>query len=161
MLYDIIEATQAHAEFLAQCRYAMFVAMYPNEDFSQKKEQFIALAEAYYRDHDNLSEQLSVIATYDGKPVGCGTALLQQRPPSIKHYRNIFSYILNVYVMPEHRGKQLARKMMEALHERSEQRGAHTVSLHASEMGFPVYTGMGYEKVENYLEMALKLDENQ
>ncbi len=161
MRYDIIDATKNHALFLAQCRYAMFAAMYPKEDLSAKKDSFIAEAERYFRQHEATEQLQSVIATCDGKPVGCGTALLQLRPPSIKHPVNIFSYILNVFVMPEHRGKQLARKMMDALHERSEQHGAHTVSLHASEMGFPVYTGLGYEKVENYLEMALKLDENQ
>lgn len=65
------------------------------------------------------------------------------------------AYILNVYVEPEHRGRGLAKALLKELLGWCQKQGFTIVSLHASEMGKPVYERLGFTSTN---EMRLRFD---
>jgi len=52
--------------------------------------------------------------------------------------------VFAVATVPDARGRGLARRLQYVLLQRARQRGAHTTTLQASEMGRPVYASLGY-----------------
>jgi GNAT superfamily N-acetyltransferase len=80
--------------------------------------------------------------------------LLQSSPPRPWEVQSRRAYLLNLYVYPEHRRKGIARLLAEASVEWCRREGFVTVSLHASELGRPLYEALGFEPTN---EMRLKL----
>ena len=64
--------------------------------------------------------------------------------------------ILNVYTLPTHRQRGLARRLLETLHEWCRAEGIERVVLNASVFGKPLYDSMGYV-VSDEPMMRLKL----
>jgi GNAT superfamily N-acetyltransferase len=63
--------------------------------------------------------------------------------------------ILNVYTRPESRRQGLARLLMESALAWCRDNGVHTVILHASEAGRPLYESMGFQATSE-MRMVLK-----
>jgi ribosomal protein S18 acetylase RimI-like enzyme len=153
--FEIVPASPSDIPLLADYRFAMFVDMNPESDLSGIKGDFLAAARRYYEERLAGADELSLVARRGGEPVGCGTIMFQLRPPHAKHLRNLFGYILNVYVRPEFRKRGVASAIMRALHEEARRRGARRVGLHASAAGAPVYRRLGYVCKESYMEVEL------
>jgi len=64
------------------------------------------------------------------------------------------AYILNMYTEPEYRKRGIARRIMNAILDFCRAEGLHSVSLHASEFGRPLYVSIGFEPTN---EMRLRL----
>jgi len=62
-------------------------------------------------------------------------------------------WIVNVYTEPAYRRRGLARRLMEAMIEWCRERGYHSINLHASPYGRPLYQSMGFEPTN---EMRLR-----
>ena len=62
--------------------------------------------------------------------------------------------MLNVYTNPEHRGRGLARMLMEHILGWARAQGFATVELHASDEGRPLYEKLGFGQTN---EMRLVL----
>jgi GNAT superfamily N-acetyltransferase len=80
--------------------------------------------------------------------------LLQSSPPRPWEVQSRRAYLLNLYVYPEHRRQGIARLLTEAGLEWCRREGFATVSLHASELGRPLYQSLGFEPTN---EMRLEL----
>ena len=80
-----------------------------------------------------------------GGDVVAGAGLLwKDFPPNADTDSTVRAYLLNVYVVPEHRGHALARFMVEAALDECRTRGVNTVTLTASEAGRPTYERLGF-----------------
>jgi GNAT superfamily N-acetyltransferase len=80
--------------------------------------------------------------------------LLQSSPPRPWEVRSRRAYLLNLYVDPQHRRQGIARLLTEASVAWCRREGFATVSLHASELGRPLYKSLGFEPTN---EMRLRL----
>lgn len=81
----------------------------------------------------------------DGRVIaGVGLILLDWPPHFLHPYNAERGYILNVFVEPEYRGQGLAKKLMVLADEEFCRRGVAFAVLHASDMGRPVYEGLGW-----------------
>jgi ribosomal protein S18 acetylase RimI-like enzyme len=152
---EIMKAKKEDIPIMSEYRYLMFAEMFPDDDFSNRKEKFVQDTKDYYQRHLNDRGQLSVCARSGGEIIGCGTILFQERPPSLKHPVNLTGYILNIYVKADYRRMKVATKVMKALHDEASRQGVHRIGLHASTAGAHVYTKLGYNKKESYLELDL------
>lgn len=82
--------------------------------------------------------------TEDGQ-VAAGAGLwLNEWIPHPYDARTIRGYILNVYTVPEHRRRGLARQLVETILDYCRERDIHVVALHASEGGRPIYESLGF-----------------
>jgi GNAT superfamily N-acetyltransferase len=66
--------------------------------------------------------------------------------------------VYNVYTEPAHRGRGLARRIMETIHSWCRAQGLKTVALNASEFGRPLYESMGYQPNPAFLKLTLEDD---
>ncbi|MDE1467492.1 GNAT family N-acetyltransferase [Aurantiacibacter sp. D1-12] len=81
-----------------------------------------------------LANSMCVAAWYAGAQVGFARAVTDQAT---------FAYLADVYVLEEHRGKGLARAMVQALHRHSELQGLRRWML-ATLDAHPLYRSLGW-----------------
>lgn len=94
------------------------------------------------------------VAEADGVVVaGAGAIIYPWAPgPVVMDSRMVF--VFNVYTAPQHRGRGLARRLMEAIHAWCRDQGIERLALNASPAGLPLYASMGYEV---YAEPMMRL----
>lgn len=97
------------------------------------------------------------IAQAQDAPVG-GLGMMEiDWPPHPSHPAQARrGYVLNVFVEPEHRGRGLARMLMNMAADEGRRRGLQLMVLHATAMGRPLYERLGWAATA---EMALDLAE--
>ena len=74
-------------------------------------------------------------------------------PPHWMHPQPLRAYVLNVYTVPEYRGKGHAQQLMRLVIKECERRAVSTIVLHASPLGRPVYEKLGFAPTD---EMMLR-----
>jgi GNAT superfamily N-acetyltransferase len=60
-----------------------------------------------------------------------------------------------MYTLPEHRGRGIATVLFERLLDEARERGYKKISLHATDMGRPIYEKFGFSGVDNEMELKL------
>jgi GNAT superfamily N-acetyltransferase len=77
--------------------------------------------------------------------IAAGAGLwLVEWPPQMMDFSPFRGYIMNVFTEPGHRNHGHARQLVHTILDWCKQNGIHTVSLHASECGRPVYASLGF-----------------
>ena len=101
-------------------------------------EQFIraAFADGSYR---------AWLAEIEGRVVGGGAVHIIPWIPGYADPTPCRAYVHSVYVEPEFRRRRIAWSVMEAIIAWCRERGLRSVTLHASELGRPLYAGMGFQ----------------
>jgi GNAT superfamily N-acetyltransferase len=101
-----------------------------------------------------------VIEAGDAPPGGTivagGGATIIPWPPGPRNRGARLAFVYNVYTEPEHRGRGLARRVMDALHGFCRDEGIGALALNASTFGQPLYESLGYQ-VANSPMMVLSL----
>ena len=97
---------------------------------------------------------LGVIAEIDGKIAATGGICFHNHPPSYSNPTGKSACLLNMYTVPEFRGRGAARKIVEFLLIQAQDNGCCQVFLNASSMGKPLYQKIGFTDVAD--EMVYK-----
>ena len=92
--------------------------------------------------------------TNEGRVVAGGGLIVHEWPATPRSSDTQRAYILNVYTEPDYRQRGLARRIMNAILDCCRAEGFHSISLHASEFGRPLYESMGFQPTN---EMRLRL----
>jgi GNAT superfamily N-acetyltransferase len=90
------------------------------------------------------------LAMEDRNVVGGCALSVQKMLPSSRNRTGLQAYLHNMYVEPEYRGRGIATALLTFIFELCQKRGIQRFSLHASEMGRPLYERIGFEKSDNY-----------
>lgn len=135
-------ATAADADELIRLRLA-----YLADDFGELSDEQVAALPAelvrYFERH--LERDLLVFAAREGGIiVACAWLLLVEKPPSPRFPHGRTGVLFNVYTMPEHRRRGLARRVMERLLEEARAMALDVVELHATDDGYPLYLSLGF-----------------
>ena len=96
-----------------------------------------------------------VIEDVSGRLVAVAGLVLHVRAPGPRGIEPYQGYVSSVYVLPEHRLRGLARRLMEVIHDVCRTEGVRIVNLHASDAGRALYASMGYVATD---EMRLVLE---
>ncbi|MDE1820026.1 MAG: GNAT family N-acetyltransferase [Euryarchaeota archaeon] len=78
-------------------------------------------------------------------PLGSGCVWLREGPPRPRWTRGTFPYIMNMYTVPEARGRGVATRILKEALRWCRTQGFPRVVLNASDMGRPVYARVGFE----------------
>jgi GNAT superfamily N-acetyltransferase len=142
-VFVIREATLNELPILIDQRRNMYLDMgYTDTDRLDSLEQAFAqwaqdrIADGHYRNW--------IIESHDGLIVAGAGLWLIEYPPQMMDFEPYRAYIMNVYTDPEFRGRGLAKQLIQTLLNWCHENGIHTVSLHASEAGRPVYEALGF-----------------
>jgi GNAT superfamily N-acetyltransferase len=90
-------------------------------------------------------------------PVSGGGAAIVPWPPGPRYPGTRLAYVYNVYTEPEHRGRGLARRVMQAIHDFCRTEGIGSLALNASKFGQPLYEALGYRVAQSPM-MFLSLE---
>jgi GNAT superfamily N-acetyltransferase len=84
-----------------------------------------------------------------GEVVAGGGITVLPWPPGPHHPGGHVAWVYNIYTEPFHRGRGLARRVMDAIHEWCRGAGIQSIALSASSDGRPLYESMGYHLSES------------
>lgn len=83
--------------------------------------------------------------TAQGAALGSALVHLREAPPRPRWTRGELPYVMNVYTVPEARGRGVATGLLEEILHWCRARGFPRVTLNASDMGRGVYERLGFE----------------
>ena len=99
----------------------------------------------YMRRALSTGELACWLADVNGRPAGSAGVVVLRKPPGAVELSGREAYILNVYTLPEHRGRGIATALTERVLEWCEAEGIRKISLHATEGGARIYRRFGFE----------------
>lgn len=100
---------------------------------------------AYFELHLDYDLLAFVARDDEGMIVSCAWLLLVTKPPSPRFPHGQTGTLFNVYTMPEHRRRGLARRVMEQLLGTAYELDLDVVELNATEDGYELYRSLGFE----------------
>ena len=123
---------------------------YLSADFGELDAKQIEALErelpAYFELHLDYDLLAFVARDGEGGPiVCCAWLLLVTKPPSPRFPHGQTGTLFNVYTVPEHRRRGLARQVMLRLLDAARVLNLDVVELHATEDGYPLYRSLGFE----------------
>ena len=143
---DIDELIRLRLAFIAEDSGAL----------SNRQEQCI---EEQLRDYFNRKlgkELIALVARDEECIVAVAYLLLMEMPANARLQNGLYGEVLNVYTLPQYRGKGLCTTLMQHLIEYGKKCGLGCIDLCATENGYPIYAKLGFkEKVQNYKDMRL------
>ncbi|WP_291430107.1 GNAT family N-acetyltransferase [Deinococcus sp.] len=134
-------ATPADAALIQSQRTAMFTDM--GSDAAGLKRVYEAGA-AWHARMLACGAYTGLLVESGGEVIAGVGILWTDLPPNADTDSSVRAYVLNVYVRPEHRGRRLARTLMQAALAECRARGVDIVTLTASDAGRPTYEALGF-----------------
>lgn len=151
MSYTIRQASAADVPVLVQHRESMFLEMGTAADWT-------AMAEAcghWYTQAMAGGIFRGWVAETDGIAVGGAGLIVLPWSPGPTRVDARMGWVINVFVDPDHRGRGVARQLMEAIHAWCREQGVERLALNATEAGARIYRDLGYTAVA---QPMLRLD---
>ena len=83
------KAEKKDAAILAEYRFRMFNEIFPDDNLTKRKTEIVNECTRYYLNNINSKNHYSVIALVGKTIIGCGTMLLEEKPPNPRHKTNL------------------------------------------------------------------------
>jgi GNAT superfamily N-acetyltransferase len=146
------EATKDDSKWILRHRLGMFKDMGESEDFVEETR---LLTEGYLK-KDWTKHYRYFLIEDDGQVIG-GCGLSTFRIPPMAHQKSgLYSYLSNMFVEPEHRGKGVGRKLLIHVIDYCRAEDIGIILLHASNLGYPLYTSEGFNSPDWLLHLLVK-----
>jgi GNAT superfamily N-acetyltransferase len=152
--YTIRRATLDDVEEMVRLRHDMQAEM-GERPGSVDADAIVDATREYFQKQLNGAHFTGFLAEADGKIVGTGAFVVYDTPPSTANPSGTDAYVLNMYTVPEYRGRSIARDILKALLDRAYEEGARRVWLRTSAQARPVYEHLGFESRDNYMQRFL------
>jgi len=149
---QIRPATASDAGVIAKFRVLLFREMGRLEgdelEFAQASENYFDWALSTEREVAWLAEDM-------GEIVAVLSMMREPMPPKPGRTRLVEAYIHNVYVLPSHRMRGLAKRLTDAALKYAREEGIRRIRLYTSEEARWLYENLGFTPHGRYLEMKL------
>ncbi len=147
-------ATIEDLEELVEKRMAMRAEREESE-CSLSIEDFSSRTREYFQKHIPDESFIAWVAIDIGAIVATSGLCVHHVPPTYGNPSGKVAYLVNMYTVPEHRGKGIASKLLEYLVEEARQRGCGRVTLNTSKSGRRVYEKFGFRDMAGEMEYVL------
>jgi ribosomal protein S18 acetylase RimI-like enzyme len=114
------------------------------EYYAATREPYIATYCAAMREEMRAGRMCAWLAEADGASVAAVTLVTWLVPPTLEHARRVRGQVSNVYTRPAYRRRGISRALMCLLLDYAREQPIHRVLLWPSEMGRPLYAGLGF-----------------
>jgi GNAT superfamily N-acetyltransferase len=118
-------------------------------------EAMAAACARWYADALPAGTYRGWMAELDAAVIGGSGMIVTPWSPGPSRLDPRMAWVYNVFVDPGHRGRGVARQLMEAMHAWCREQGIERLALNATEAGARVYQGLGYAVVA---EPMMRLD---
>ena len=112
--------------------------------------QFKEITRCYFENGD----QTTLLALDNGEAVACATVCYMKCLPTRDHQKGLRAHIMNVYTRAAYRRQGIAQKLVEMLISEAREKGVTHISLEATDMGRPLYGGVGFHESDEYMEIS-------
>lgn len=112
----------------------------------------------YYRAALTKGTHIACFAKQNGVTVGCGGVCFYREMPSPDNPNGLCAYLMNIYVHPSCRHRQVGQSIVRWLVFQAEQRDCSKIYLETSEAGRNMYRTIGFTEMNDF--MALKQEKN-
>lgn len=110
--------------------------------------------EAYYIRHLAENDHTAFFALNEqSEVVGCGGICYQAEMPSPDNMTGLCGYLMNIYTVPEIRGRGVGRKIIEALIADARARNTGKIYLESSEAAKDLYEEVGFSPMKDYYQL--------
>jgi GNAT superfamily N-acetyltransferase len=144
---DLDELVRLRIEFLKE------VQAIETREHSEE-ELATSLREYLYKNLQN-DEFVAWLAIYGTEIVATSGLCFYQITPGFTLIDGKIAYILNIYTLPNQRGKGIGKQIFDHILQEAIGRGYKRISLHASEDGLPVYEKFGFRLTGDEMELRL------
>ncbi|HEX5324642.1 MAG TPA: GNAT family N-acetyltransferase [Capsulimonadaceae bacterium] len=152
--YHIRRATPADIPILAELRLDFL-----RETASFFKREVSAALEKATRDYLSKAvpsgDFIAWLAEADGQVVATSGLVFFQRPPTPGSLSGLDAYVLNMYTLPDWRGKGIATALLKQIIEYVKTTPARRVSLRATDAGRAIYDKFGFRVSGDYMDLVL------
>lgn len=89
---------------------------------------------------------------YEGEEiVGCGGVCLYSEMPSPDNPNGKCAYIMNIYVLPEYRGRKIGKEIVTWLIRQAKNMDINKIYLESTDKGRFMYESLGFEPMRNMM----------
>ena len=134
-------ATADDIDELMQSRLEMLCVVNDLEPDYVFSDDFVAASRRYFLEGDHTT----VLASEDGKIIGCASMCFIDIMPTFSHPTGKRAHLMNVYTDAAHRRQGIACRMIGILTEDAWKRGVTEISLDTTESGRPLYAKCGFK----------------
>ena len=151
--FEISVAKVEDTELLVKHRIEMFIDILPE---MTKQAQALEIPTRDWIKTKLLESKLIgfIVKTQDSKVAGSGCIWLRNEPPRIFSPDLESPYLMSIYTEKGFRQRGVASIIVKSAINWCKENGFHTISLHASEAGIPIYEAFGFKPTS---EMRLRL----
>jgi GNAT superfamily N-acetyltransferase len=102
-----------------------------------------------------VGEFLAWVAEDQERIIAASGLVFNQKPPHGRNRSGKEGFVLNMYTLPDRRGRGIATALMQTIVQFVREQGVTCIRLHASEDGMGIYTKLGFRP--DHSEMVLDL----
>lgn len=149
------KATPSDVEDLIRLRMA-FLKEVQKPETSQLDDVTLEHAlRMYFQKSVENEDFVAWLALHEGEIVATSGLCFFQIAPGFTLQDGKIAYILNIYTLPEWRGKGLGKQIFDHILQEAKNRGYKRISLHASDEGKPIYEKFGFRLTRDEMELRL------
>ncbi len=110
---------------------------------------------AYYIKHlsDGTHTACFSFNEENGEIVGCGGICYQEEMPSPDNLTGTNGYLMNIYTLPEYRGRGVGRKIIDFLVDEAKRKGTGKIYLESSKDAKHLYEEIGFSDMQDYMKL--------
>ena len=110
---------------------------------------------AYFREALHTGSFAAYLAFEGTTAIASSGMVLRTLPPSHSRPRGREAYVLNMYTVPEHRGKGIGNDLLQRCIAFAREHGCDRISLHGVSGARSMYERIGFAPVESEMRLAL------
>ncbi len=145
-------ATLKDIDELVECRLEMRLEREAG-NMAMGIEEFRSRNYDYFKNHLPDNSFISWIALDEGNIVATSGLCFFSAPPTFSNPSGNTAYVMNIYTKPGYRNRGLASKLMGHIIREAKSRKCGKLTLHASDMGRPIYEKLGFRNVGGNMEL--------
>lgn len=145
-------ATSEDLEVVTDLRLR-FLAEHREVEPSQFPSGFRSTTSEFLRRHDEARTSRSWLADEGGLIIGVVTMLLLDLAPRPEDVSGREGYIVNMYVLPSHRGRGVGRALLGECLEAATELSLRRLLLYATDDGQPLYASAGFATNPRWMEL--------
>ncbi len=149
------KATINDAEVLTRLRIEFLKGVQPAETRQYSEAELQVSLNEYFSKNLENEQFVAVLAISDGEIIATSGLCFFQITPGFTLIDGREAYILNIFTLPEWRGKGIGKRIFELILQEAIDRGYKRIALHATDAGRPMYEKFGFKLSGDEMTLAI------
>lgn len=149
------KATIADLDELVRLRIEFLKEVQPADTRQYHEEELKTSLRNYLSKSIQNDEFVAWLALYNNEVVATSGLCFFQIIPGFTLINGKIAYILNIYTLPNWRGKGVGKQTFNHILQEATNRGYKRISLHATDEGRPIYEKFGFQLTGDEMELRI------